>query len=46
VSGETDLGRLLAGLTPVLDPVEYGFETVAEPPPLGTAFALIREDEG
>jgi len=46
VSGETDLGRLLAGLTPVLDPIEYGFETVAEAPPLGDAFALIREDEG
>ena len=30
----------------MLDPVEYGFETVAEAPPLGDAFALIREDEG
>ena len=46
MSGETDLGRLLAGLTPQLDPVEYAFDSVAEPPPLGTAFALIREDEG
>ena len=46
MSGETDLGRLLAGLTPVLDATEYGFETVAEAPPLGDAFALIREAEG
>ena len=46
MSGETDLGRLLAGLTPVLDPTEYAFETVAEAPPLGGAFALIREAEG
>jgi len=47
VSGETDLGRLLAGLTPILDPVQYGFESVAEaPPPLHDAFALIREEEG
>jgi hypothetical protein len=46
VSGETDLDRLLAGLMPILDPVEYGFETVAETPRLGDAFALIREDEG
>ena len=46
VSGETDLDRLLAGLTPILDPVEYGFESVAGAPPLGDAFALIREAEG
>jgi hypothetical protein len=46
MSGETDLGRLLAGLTPMLDPIEYGFETAAEAPPLGDAFALIPEDEG
>jgi hypothetical protein len=26
--------------------VEYGFESVAEAPPLGDAFALIRETEG
>ena len=30
----------------MLDPVEYGFDNVAEPPPLGDAFALIREAEG
>ena len=44
--GETDLARLLAGLDPDLDEVEYGFETVVEAPPLGDAFALIREAEG
>jgi hypothetical protein len=46
VSGETELGRLLAGLTPILDSTEYGFETADEPPSFGNAFALIREDEG
>lgn len=46
MSGETDLARLLAGLAPALDEVEYVFETVREAPPLGDAFALIREDEG
>ena len=46
MSGETDLARLLEGLRPILDPVEYGFESVAEPPALGDAFALIREAEG
>jgi hypothetical protein len=33
-------------LAPVFDPVEYAFETVAEAPALGDAFALIREAEG
>ena len=46
MSGETDLDRLLAGLTPVLDATQFGFETLAEAPALGDAFALIREDEG
>jgi len=46
LSGETDLGRLLAGLNPVLDPVEYSFESGAEAPALGDAFAIIREPEG
>jgi len=46
LSGETDLGRLLASLEPVLDPTQYGFESVAEAPSLGEAFALIREKEG
>jgi len=46
LSGETDLARLLAGLAPALDETEYAFEVVAEAPPLGDAFALIREDEG
>ena len=46
LTGETDLARLLAGLDPELDAVEYCFETVADAPPLGDAFALIREAEG
>ena len=46
MTGEADLARLLAGLDPDLDEVEYGFETVVEAPPLGDAFALIREAEG
>ena len=47
MSGETDLGRLLAGLTPILDPAEYGVEIVGDAPPaLADAFALIREAEG
>ena len=46
MSGETDLERLLAGLSPILDPVEHSFETIAEAPPLGDVFALIREAEG
>lgn len=46
MGGETDLGRLLAGLRPVLDPVEYGFESAVEAPPTHDIFALIREEEG
>lgn len=46
MSGETDLDRLIIGLSPILDPLEYGFEFTAEAPPLGDAFALIREAEG
>ena len=46
MSGETDLARLLARLEPVLDPIQYRFESVAQAPPLGEAFALIREKEG
>lgn len=49
MAGETDLGRLLASLDPVLDPREFGYATVARgtvlPPgfrPLGT----FEEDEG
>jgi hypothetical protein len=30
----------------MLDAVQYGFETAAEAPALGDAFALIREAEG
>ncbi len=33
MSGETDLGRLLAGLSPQLDPIPYVFATL----PMGTA---------
>jgi uncharacterized protein len=46
LSEETDLDRLLAGLSPILDVVEYAFETGTEADALGGAFALIREDEG
>ena len=46
MTGERDLARLLAALHPELDAVEYGFETIKEAPPLGNAFALIREKEG
>lgn len=46
MSGETDLGRLLAGLTPMLDAVEYGFEAGAGTALADDAFALIREEEG
>ena len=46
MTGESELARLLAALDPELDAVEYGFETMAQAPPLGNAFALIREEEG
>lgn len=46
MSGESDLGRLLAGLAPALDPIQYGFESAAGAPALGESFALIREAEG
>jgi uncharacterized protein len=46
LSGETDLERLLAGLDPALDPIQYGFESVADAASLADAFALIREAEG
>ena len=46
MSGETDLGRLLAGLTPMLDPIEYGFEAGVGTALADDAFALIREEEG
>lgn len=46
MTGESDLARLLTALDPALDAVEYGFETMAEAPSLGDAFALIREVEG
>ncbi len=37
---------MLASLSPVPDPVEYGFETGHVAPTPGDVFALIREDEG
>jgi hypothetical protein len=46
VSGETDLDRLLAGLRPMLDATEYGFEAGAGTALADDAFALIREEEG
>ena len=46
MSGETDLGRLLAGLDPKLDARPYGFSETASDTLPDTAFALIREDEG
>jgi hypothetical protein len=49
MAGESDLGTLLRGLTPAVDPLEYGYGTLAPgavlPGGVG-AFALIREDEG
>ena len=45
MSGETDLERLWQA-RPGLDEGQYAFETAAEAPVLGDAFALIREDEG
>lgn len=49
MAAETDLGRLLADLDPVLDPVPYGYGLLAhgQPfPPGFEAFAVIRETEG
>jgi len=41
LTGEADLARLLAGLDPDLDEVEYGFETVVEAPPTVNRFLSI-----
>lgn len=43
--GETDLSRLLATLSPRLDPVPHGFALAATPPARVYA-ALVVEDEG
>jgi uncharacterized protein len=49
MTGETDLGRLIATMRPVLDPAEYGFGQI----PCGAAlpsglspFATVAESEG
>jgi hypothetical protein len=49
VSGETDLGRLLAGLEPAVDPRPYLYVAVPAGREAGLtagAFAAIREQEG
>ncbi|HVL22175.1 MAG TPA: ACT domain-containing protein [Amaricoccus sp.] len=45
--GETDLGRMLAGLDPRLDPAEWVFVSVPPPGPHGgQPLMRCREDEG
>ena len=44
--GETDLGRLLAGMAPELDGESWGYACVADLPGGIVPFALIREAEG
>lgn len=47
--GETDLGKLLAGLEPVIDPREFGYAIVPHGTVLPASFqpwGLFREDEG
>lgn len=48
LSGETDLGRLLAGMAPVLDPAVYVYATTtqADHPARAQALVWLREDEG
>ena len=49
MSGETDLGRLLAGLDPRLDPREFGYAILPHGTPLPPGFrpiGLFHEDEG
>lgn len=49
MSGETDLGRLIAGLEPALDPRPYRYVLVPpgeESALTSVAFAAIREEEG
>jgi uncharacterized protein len=42
----TDLAELLRDMTPVLHPEPYGYVVSEHTQLLGTAFAVIREDEG
>jgi hypothetical protein len=44
--GESDLGRLIAELSPVLSQERYAFEGCAATALGADAFAMIREDEG
>jgi len=46
MSGERDLGRLLAGLDPQLAPEPYVFAVAAEVPAGLRPFATVEEDEG
>jgi len=48
MSGETDLGRLLAGMAPVLDPVTYIFATTSDRahPARAHALMIMAEDAG
>ena len=47
LTGETDITRLLGGITPALDPVTYVFATVGSEVPQGTDPVMtFREDEG
>jgi hypothetical protein len=47
MTGETDIARLLAGMTPVLDPATYVFASVTGEVPAGTRPIMsFAEDEG
>jgi len=49
MAGETDLRRLLCGMDPRLEPVPYGYVTLApgrSVPPGLVPFASVAEDEG
>ncbi|RID91664.1 ACT domain-containing protein [Gemmobacter lutimaris] len=47
MAGETDLGRLLAGMAPRLEGQDWGYAVATGPLPEGLDwFALVRETEG
>lgn len=46
MSGETDLGVLLASMAPVRQPGEWVFASVASAPPGVTPVVTVTEDEG